>query len=199
MKDDFGVAGGLENGPFRFQAPSQRSGVDDVPVVGQGDGPAPGLRDDGLGIGQQALTHGRVSNVGRGRQAWQPFQLLIAEDLGDVAHSPFLVQVRSVGRDDAGRLLASMLEGVESQVCVAGRLGVRGDTEDAALVVKLVLVHGLSRFGRVRTEAGLHGGNIFPCGRQINTEFEVDRGLGYRQNVERLPGSSSGYVYPRLN
>ena len=172
MENDFGVAGGLEDGPFRFQAPSQRPGVDDVPVVGQGDGSAPGLGDDGLGVGQQALAHGGVSDVGRGRQAGQPFQLLVVEDLGDVAHSPFLVQPCPVGRDDPGRLLASMLEGIESQIGVAGRLWVSGDAEDAALVVKLVLVHGLSRFGRVRAEAGLHGENIFPCGRQINTEGE---------------------------
>ena len=176
MENDFGVAGGLEDGPFRFQVSSQRPGVDDVPVVGQGDGSAPGLGDDGLGVGQQALAHGGVSNVRRGRQARQPFQLLVAEDLGDVAHAPFLMQARPIGRDDPGRLLASMLEGVETQVGVAGRLGVSGDAEDAALVVKLVLVHGLLRFGRVRAEAGHHGGNIFPCGRQINTEGESRRG-----------------------
>ena len=163
------VAGGLEDGPFRFQAASQRPGVDDVPVVGQGDGAAPGLGDDGLGVGQQALAHGGVSNVSRGRPARQPFQLVVAEDLGDVPHAPFLVEVRPVGGDDARRLLAPMLQGVESQVGVPGRLGVGGDAEDAALVVELVLVHGLSRFGRVRTEADLHGGNIFPSGQQINT------------------------------
>ena len=57
-----------------------------------------------------------------------------------------LVEVRPVGGDDSGRLLASMLEGVESQIGVTGRLRVRGDAKDAALVVKLVLVHGLFVF-----------------------------------------------------
>ena len=100
--------------------------------------------------------------MGRGGQARQPFQLLVAEDLGDVAHAPLLMELRPVGGDDSGRLLTSMLKGVKSQVGMAGRLGVRGDAEDAALVVKLVLVHGLLCFGRVHAEADLHGGNIFP-------------------------------------
>ena len=45
---------------------------------------------------------------------------------------------RVVGGDDAGRLLAAVLERVQAEVGEVGRLVVPEDAEDAALVVELV-------------------------------------------------------------
>ena len=44
----------------------------------------------------------------------------------------------AVGGDDAGALLAAMLQRVEAEVREVGRLGVAEDAEDAALVLELV-------------------------------------------------------------
>ena len=53
-----------------------------------------------------------------------------------------VVEVLAVEGVDAGRLLAAVLEGVQAERRVGGRLGVAEDREHAALLVRLVVVEG---------------------------------------------------------
>ncbi len=58
----------------------------------------------------------------------------------DQAHAFFEVQRRAIGRNDAGRLLAAVLECVEAKVGELGRFGVTENSRNAAMIVEMVVV-----------------------------------------------------------
>jgi len=63
------------------------------------------------------------------------------------------MELFAIARDDAGSFLAAMLKGIEAQICQIGRFFVSVNSEDGALVVKLV---GSEHRERVRGAAGGH-------------------------------------------
>ncbi len=97
-----------------------------------------------------------------------------AEDVADQARGAVIVEMSAVEGDDAGGLLAAMLQGVQAQRGMGGGIGGPVDAEQRTFLVKLVEVvvgafggawHGgvisgvrrprikdisLRRFGRVR-------------------------------------------------
>src|SRR6266545_7699566 len=72
-------------------------------------------------------------------------QRRFAEDVGHQAHRLVNGQAAAVAGRNAGRFLAPMLQGVQSQVAELGSLRVAVDRDDPALLMKLVqfdLNHG---------------------------------------------------------
>ena len=84
---------------------------------------------------------GRVADVADGRVALQRREHVGVEDVRDEPHLAVDVERLAVGRDDAGRLLAAVLQRVQAEVGVVRRLlgvALGPDPEDPALLLLLV-------------------------------------------------------------
>jgi hypothetical protein len=81
--------------------------------------------------------------------------------------------VLAVGRGDAGRFLAAMLEGVESEVGLAGGVGMAVDGDYAALFMELVRAARTAGRGYAAKSLGL--------------SEEIVRGVGYSRNALKKP------------
>jgi len=78
--------------------------------------------------------------MSNGHGPGEALQMRFGEDLRHLAHAALRVKPRPVRGDDAGRLLASVLKGVEAEVGQVGRLRVSEDPENAALVVEPIVI-----------------------------------------------------------
>ena len=142
--DDLRVRRRAERDALLAQLVVQLDGVDEVAVVAERQLAAVGAVH-GLGVVPAVGAGRRVADVADGDVAAQRAQLLLVEDLVD---EPQLAQGHDVpvhvGGGDAGRLLTTVLEGVEREVgqsrdVVAGGV----DPEHSALVAwSLALVEG---------------------------------------------------------
>jgi hypothetical protein len=61
------------------------------------------------------------------------------EMLADETEAPFGMELLAIERDDAGSLLAAMLQGMQSENREGGGIRVIEDTEDAAFLPELVV------------------------------------------------------------
>ena len=119
-------------------------GVDEVAVVGQREVapvPArPGGPVDGLGVLPLVRAGRGVADVADGQVAAQRAQVVLLEDLRDEAERALRDDgAAAVGRGDARRLLAAVLERVQGEVREARDVVLGGeDPEDAALVARSV-------------------------------------------------------------
>ncbi len=95
---------------------------------------------DGLGVLDVGSAGRGIANVTDGDPARELAQLILREGVLHEAHGSVGVELLAVARDDAGRLLAAMLERVKPEVRDVGGLGMAEDTEDAARVVEVVVV-----------------------------------------------------------
>ena len=66
MQDDFGVAGGLEDGAARFKIGAQFGGVGDVAVVRDGDPAFVAVHGKRLGVALDGIAGGGVAGVADG-------------------------------------------------------------------------------------------------------------------------------------
>ena len=109
--------------------------------MGDREAAAVELREEGLDITQNRLARGRVAGMADGGEA---FQALDGGPVGEVvAHEaqPALgVEDRTVVGDDARRLLAAMLQGMEAEGRDGGRFRVPVDAEDAAFFAQGIAV-----------------------------------------------------------
>ncbi len=110
MHDDFGIAGGLENRAAMLEVAAQFGGIGEIAVVRQGQLAFIAIDDDGLRVDQRGIAGGGVARVADGGRARQARQHLRLEDFLHQAHALFEMQVGAIGRDDAGRFLAAMLQ-----------------------------------------------------------------------------------------
>ena len=140
MHDHFGVAGGLENGAAMFESAAQLAGIGEIAVVRQGQLALVAIDDDGLRVGERGVAGGGVARVAHGRGAGQAGEHLGLKDLLHQAHALFQVQRGAIGRDDAGRFLAAVLQGVEPQIGELGGFGMAEDAADTAVIVEVIVV-----------------------------------------------------------
>ena len=90
------------------------------------------LDGDGLRVLLGRVAGRRVADVTDGGEARQVRQAIGREDVVDVPHLAHVAQMVAVGRDDAGGLLAAVLQGVEAEVGEVRGLRVSVDADDAA-------------------------------------------------------------------
>ena len=131
VQHDLAVGGRREpDAPFE-QLPPQLRRVDQVAVVGEGQGPVHRLDHVGLGVAQPLRAGRGVAGVADGEVAGHGSQVLLGEDLADEAHPLVHVGGAPVAGDDAGCFLAPVLQGVEGEEGEAGDGLARGaDGED---------------------------------------------------------------------
>ena len=93
VQDDFGIAGGLEDGAAASQVAAQFGGVGDVAVVRHRHAALVAGHGEGLGVEQHGIAGGGIARVADGQFAGQSLQHRAGEDIGHVPHG--LVAVRS--------------------------------------------------------------------------------------------------------
>ena len=148
MDEHLRVAVALEDRPTGLELRSQLVGVGQVAVVADGERAAGVVDGDRLRVLDVRAPRRRVADVADGRPTGELGQLVLGKRVLNEAHRAMGVEALAVGRDDARGLLAPMLESVQPEVRDVGRLGVSEDAEDAALVVKAVIVLAGARRGR---------------------------------------------------
>src|SRR5690606_20041666 len=93
----------------------------------------------GLHVAQERRARGRVAHVtDRGLARERPDHLLAAEVVADQPERAVAVEQPAVEADDAGRLLAAVLQGMEAEHGVRRGVVVAADAEHAALLAQLV-------------------------------------------------------------
>jgi hypothetical protein len=118
----------------------QLLGVDEVAVVGEGDGALVTGAEGGLGVGPHRAAGGGVAGVPDRDVPLEGLEGGLVEDLGDQAHVLVDQDLGAVGGRDARGFLSAMLEGVEPVVGEFGDVLTGGeDTEDAAGVLGALL------------------------------------------------------------
>ncbi len=145
VEDDLGVRGRGEHRSLGFQLSPEGHGVQQVAVVGDGDRAMAGPHQEGLGILELAAAGGGVADVANGQRAGEAAEAGLGEDVRDQPHGLLDVDGRPVGGRDPGRLLPSVLKGMEPQVGDVGGLGVSEDPEDPAFLPEFLLPHVLPR------------------------------------------------------
>ena len=160
--------------------------VDEVAVVGDRDLAVRAVDEDGLRVGQAALTGGRIAVVADGGMPGQRGESVGREDVGDIPHVLGDDDAMAVGGGDAGALLPAMLHGVEAEVRQVGGFGVAREAEDRAFLVEFV-EHRLIRHPEhreIRGWAGPVAGHAPPSARR-KTRVTRDRCHGYRLRAGR--------------
>src|SRR3989442_1295626 len=106
---------------------AQAVGVHEVAVVGHGERAVGPLDDEGLTVLEHGGARGGVPVMADRETPLEASQNALAEDLGDVAHPAMGDQRLTIGGDDAGRLLAAVLQRVQREVGKGRGLGVAVD------------------------------------------------------------------------
>ena len=124
----------------------------------------------------------------------------VAEDVADQAGGAVIVEMPAVEGDDAGGLLAAMLQGVQAERGVGGGIGSAVDAEQRTLLVKLVEVV-VEAFGGTGT-AGLYLGTAGRAIKDISLRRfgHVSAVWAGRPATARSPAmgrESAGVVLPR--
>src|SRR5450432_3268232 len=132
VDDALGVGGRREDRALGLEALAQLAGVDEVAVVAERDRPARVVDGDGLRVLLGRVTGRRVAHVTDGRRPGQVREAIGREDVVDVPHLAHVAQVVAIRRDDAGRFLAAMLQGIQPEVREVRRLRMSVDSDDAA-------------------------------------------------------------------
>jgi len=94
------------------------------------------LDDERLGILDMALAGSRVAIVTDGARTIQTPDHVFLEGVRDQSHLPMGNQNIAVGRNDAARFLAAMLQGVEAQIDHVRRFRMAVNTDDGAFLAK---------------------------------------------------------------
>jgi hypothetical protein len=151
-----GVGGGLENGAMTDQVLAQQARVGQVAVMGDRHAAELELREQRLDIAKHQLAGGRIAGMSdRGGSAQPPDNVAVREDVADQAQPAMGVELSPVEGDDAGGLLAAMLQRMQPQRHMGRGIDMAVDTEDRAFLAQMVVVEGIG--------GGYHGG-VSLCG-----------------------------------
>jgi len=138
VNENLSVAVGLEDGTLPLERSADGAGIYQIAVVGDCDCALIGLHHDGLGIEESGISGGGITRVTDGENAAQRGEYLLGEDIGDQSHGAVTAEALAIGTDDAGGLLAAMLQSVQAEVgeLLCLRMGMDGDY--AAFFTKFV-------------------------------------------------------------
>ncbi len=141
MQDHLGVGGRLHHRAVAHELAAQRQAVGEIAVVADREAAAVEFGEQRLHVAQDGLAGGRIAHMADCRHAGQAVDHLAAgEGVADEAHPPLGMEALAVEGDDAGRLLAAMLERVQAERGDRGGVGMAEDAEDAALLAQPVAV-----------------------------------------------------------
>jgi hypothetical protein len=135
MQDDFGVGGGLHHGAVAHQFAAQRQAVGEIAVVADREPAGIELGEQRLHVAQNGRSGSGVAHMADGGVAGKALDHLAAgKGVADETEPAFTVKSGSVEGDDAGGLLAAMLQGVQPERGDGGGFGMAEDAEHAAFL-----------------------------------------------------------------
>ena len=141
MQDNLGVAGRLHQRAVVHELAAQRQAVGEIAVVADGEAAAVEFGEQRLHVAQDGLAGGRIAHMADGRHAGQAVDHLVAgESVADEPHSPLGMEALAVEGDDAGGLLAAMLERMQAKRSDRGGVRMTEHAEDAALLAQPVAI-----------------------------------------------------------
>ena len=141
QQHDFRVGGRLADGAGANELPPQRQSVGQIAVVGDCEAPGLELGEQRLDIAQHGVAGRRIANVADRLSARQSVDgRRIREVIANQPLSALRVEPHPVVSDDAGGLLAAMLQGMQPERGNGGGVRMVKDTEDAALLAQPVAV-----------------------------------------------------------
>ena len=112
--------------------------------MGQGQAAEFHLGEQRLHVAQQGLAGGGIAHMADRAVALElADHRLVAEAILHMAQITMIVEGLAVERDDAGRLLAAVLERMQAQRHQGGRLGMTVNAEDAAFLAQMIVVEGI--------------------------------------------------------
>ena len=150
MQDHLGVGGRLHHRAFAHELAAQRQAVGQVAVVADGEAAGFELGEQRLHVAQDGFAGGRIADMAdRGGAGQAVDHLAAGEVVADEAHAALGVEALAVEGDDAGGLLAAVLERVQAERRDGGGVGMAEDAEHAAFLAQPVGV------GIERVEVGL--------------------------------------------
>src|SRR5438105_11507340 len=139
MDDDFGVAVRLENRAAMLELAAPVGGIGEIAVVTERDLSLIAIDHDGLRVEESFVARSGIARVADGGGAGKFVQNIGRENFFDFAHGAVGVEFVAVAGDNASGFLATMLKSVEAEVDELCRFGVAEDSDNAAVVVKVVV------------------------------------------------------------
>ena len=137
MQNNFAIGSRLKNRTFALELVAQDVRINQIPVVRDRHLPAHAIDHEGLRILGRAGAGRGIAGMPDRPGPFQFFEIVRAKNLGDQAH--VLVQNErrtwTVTRDNAGALLAAMLQGEKPVVSQDGRVRMAKNTEKPALML----------------------------------------------------------------
>jgi len=148
VQHDLGIGGRLEDRAVLDERAAKGEPVGEVAVVGDRETARAEVGEQRLDVAQDCLARGRVAHVSdRHRTHQTADDVRAVEVVADEAQSPLGVKLLPVVGDDAGRLLAAVLQGVQAERRECRGLGMTDDAEHAAFLAQPV-IRGLARAAR---------------------------------------------------
>ena len=145
MQDHLGVGGRLHHRAFGDELAAERQAVGEIAVVADGEAAAFELGEQRLHVAQDRFAGGGIADVAdRGGAGQAVDHLAAGEVVADQAHAALGVEALAVEGDDAGGLLAAVLERVQAERGDGGGVRMAEDAEHAALFAQPVGV-GIER------------------------------------------------------
>ena len=140
VQHDFGIAGGLENGPVALEIAPQFRRIRDVAVVRHRDLSLIAGHRKRLRIQQHRIAGGGIARVPDGQFAGQLVQHSGREDIGDMTHLADTVDGAAVAGRNPSAFLSPMLKSVQAEIGEIGGFGMAVNGENATLFVEFVEV-----------------------------------------------------------
>ena len=141
VEDHLGVGGRLADRAAANELAPQRQAVGQIAVVGDGQAAGLELGEQRLHVAQDGLAGGRVADMADGGPAGQAVDRRAAgKVVADQAQAALGVEPLAVEGDDAGGLLAAVLQGVQAERGDRRGVGMTEDAEYAAFLVQAVRV-----------------------------------------------------------
>jgi len=134
MNDDLRIATGFEDAAVGLVFVPQQAGIDQIAVVGDRDLSPRIFCQQGLTVLHCGRARRRVPDVPDSDGIPQFLERVRAgaKDPHDRAHALVALEALAVAGGDPRRLLASMLQGVQSEIGLLHRIGVAEDPEEPA-------------------------------------------------------------------
>ena len=133
MQDHFGVGGGLHHGAVAHQLAAQGQPVGEIAVVADREAAGIELGEQRLHVAQDGPAGGGIADMADRGVAGQALDHLAAgEGVADQAEPALGMEALAVEGDDAGGLLAAMLQSVQAERRDGGGVGMAEDAEHAA-------------------------------------------------------------------
>ena len=146
VDDDLGVAGRLEQAAAPHQLPAQLVGVRQIAVVADREPAEIEIGEQRLDVAQRDLAGRRIAHMADRHRAGQARDdVLRAEIVADQTGAAMRAELLAVIGDDAGRLLAAMLQRMQPERGQRRRVGMPENPENAAFLVETIAVRAAGR------------------------------------------------------